>query len=144
MLDDVQGALEKFMAVPWHDSKVLSVRVHITAAAMDHKIEIELDLLVEARPVEATWQLARVTFGNAVEFGADLDLLAAARCEHAIFGAESEVIDVAAEGGISRRVGRFAIILCPPSGSISIVAPRFILEVLGERRTVPVGSTSGN
>jgi hypothetical protein len=135
MLEDTQGERLRFEAIPWHDSVLSSLQVGANAVKSDQRVVIELDLLLVAGREQWTWQRTRITFASVLEIKVDLDLVAKDQCGNSIFGVECDVVDTASGGPSDGRPHRYSIVLCPPSGSIVLVARSFKLEPLEEPRT---------
>lgn len=67
MFPNSVGPDETFLAVPWHDSKLLDIQILSHSGKDGHHVAIDLDLLLRAERHQSTWQHARATFFGVVD-----------------------------------------------------------------------------
>lgn len=64
-----------FNVLPWHDSKLVSVRVHPSDDELSHSLDIDLRMLTNPKPGAYEWTDATLTLNDCRIIKLDLDLL---------------------------------------------------------------------
>ena len=134
---DESNTVEKFNALPWHDSKLLGF--HVTRSQSSQTV-VQLDVDFRENGTNSGARL--IDFASARGIYADVDLLAKRLCSHDIASGHCKKADDAADEFVSRinktfdlytgettdGLFLFAITLIHPAGKILILAKSFSLS----------------
>jgi hypothetical protein len=131
----MDSIIERFDAIRWHDSKLLGLCFY--RAGEEERIKVSLKLLCEGNAVTP----AEVTFMECVYVEAEVYLEAKRMCSDDISGAECYAssdwkktvsepspYDVIRGDRHFEPYLHFRITMCPPGGTINILAKDFALE----------------
>lgn len=143
MSDDLEETCARFNRLAWHDSKLISLRLHPSEDNLTHSVDFGLKLLTNAEPGEYEWSDATLTAKDCRIIKLDLDLLGKQLCGGDIASASCDIESEFKEKietqelpafdlpqGEQPLAGylHFRILLIHPGGEINLFAKDFELS----------------